>query len=122
MLTAVEREIKASLEDSMKHCMKLRTAWALLLLGATVVPAWAQLEFAQQKNCLGCHAVDKRVLGPAYKDIAAKYAGQPDALDKLTQKVRKGGSGVWGILPMPANTQLSDAEARQLVRWILSLK
>ena len=77
----------------MTHCMKLRATWALILLGATILPAQAQLEFAQQKNCLGCHAVDKRVLGPAYREIAAKYAGQPDALDKLALKVRKGGSG-----------------------------
>ena len=106
----------------MTHCMKLRAAWTLLLLAAGAVPVQAQLALAQQKNCLGCHAVDKRVLGPAYKEIAAKYAGQPEAVERLAQKVRKGGSGAWGVLPMPANTQLSDAEARQLVRWILSLK
>jgi len=62
------------------------------------------------------------VVGPAYKDVAAKYAGQKDAEDKLTQKVLKGGSGVWGAVPMPANTQVTEAEARTLVKWILTLK
>ena len=106
----------------MKHCMNLRTAWALIGAAVFAPPVDAQVAFAHEKNCLGCHAVDKKVLGPAYKDVAAKYAGQKDALDKLTVKVLHGGSGVWGVLPMPANPQLSDADARQLVRWILSLK
>ena len=106
----------------MKHCMNLPRLWALALLGGTLMPAQSQVELAQQKNCLGCHAVDKKVLGPAYRDIANKYAGQKDAVERLAVKVRKGGSGAWGVLPMPANTQLTDAEARQLVRWILSLK
>jgi cytochrome c len=85
-------------------------------------PAFAQADFAQKKNCLACHAVDKKVLGPAYKDVAAKYAGQKDAVDKLAAKIVKGGSGVWGNIPMPANPQVSDAEAKQLVQWILTLK
>jgi cytochrome c len=106
----------------MKHCMNLHSLWVLVALSATVWPAQAQVAFAQEKNCLGCHAVDKKVLGPAYRDVAAKYAGQKDALEKLSAKVRKGGSGAWGVLPMPANPQLTDADARQLVRWILSLK
>ena len=71
---------------------------------------------------MACHAVDKKVVGPAYKDVAAKYAGQKDAVDKLAQKVMKGGSGVWGPVPMPANPQVSEAEAKQLVAWILTLK
>jgi len=79
-------------------------------------------ELAQQKNCLACHAVDKKIVGPAYKEVAAKYAGQKDAVDKLTQKVMKGGSGVWGAVPMPANPQVSEAEVKQLVQWILSQK
>ena len=91
-------------------------------LVATSLPALAQQDLAQKKNCLACHAVDKKVVGPAYKDVAAKYAGQKDAVDKLTQKVLKGGSGVWGQIPMPANPQVSEAEAKQLVTWILGLK
>lgn len=85
-------------------------------------PAWAQQDLAQKKNCMACHAIDKKVIGPAYKDVAKKYAGQPDAVAKLVPKVIKGGSGVWGAVPMPANPQVSEAEAKQLVQWILSLK
>ena len=91
-------------------------------LVATSLPALAQQDLAQKKNCLACHAVDKKVVGPAYKDVAAKYAGQKDAVDKLTQKVLKGGSGVWGQIPRPANPQVSEAEAKQLVTWILGMK
>lgn len=85
-------------------------------------PVFANADLAQKKNCMACHAVDKKVVGPAYQDVATKYAGQKDAVDKLSQKVIKGGAGVWGPVPMPANTAVSDAEAKQLVTWILSLK
>jgi cytochrome c len=84
--------------------------------------AFANAELAKSKNCMACHAVNNKVVGPAYKDVAAKYAGQADAEDKLTHKVLKGGSGVWGAVPMPANNQVSEAEARTLVKWVLSLK
>ncbi len=95
---------------------------AALAAGGALAPAVAQPELAKQKNCLACHAVDKKVLGPAFKDVAAKYAGQPGAVDKLAAKVIAGGSGVWGPVPMPANPQVNEAEAKQLVGWILSLK
>ena len=85
-------------------------------------PARANPELARRKNCMACHALDQKVIGPAYKDVAAKYAGQPDAAPRLAQKVMKGGTGVWGVAVMPANPQVSEAEARQLVQWILSLK
>jgi cytochrome c len=92
-------------------------------LGATIVaPAFASADLAQKKNCLACHAVDKKVIGPAYKEVAAKYAGQKDAADKLAQKILKGGSGVWGAVPMPANPQVNEAEAKQLAAWVLTLK
>jgi cytochrome c len=97
----------------------------LFALAATAVlatPAMAQMELAQAKNCLACHAVDKKLVGPAYKDVAAKYAGQKDAVDKLANKIMKGGAGVWGPVPMPANTQVSDAEAKKLAAWVLTLK
>ena len=84
--------------------------------------ALANADLAKSKNCMACHAVATKVVGPAYKDVAAKYAGQKDAEDKLTQKVLKGGSGVWGAVPMPANTQVTEAEARTLVKWVLSQK
>ena len=99
-----------------------RSLLALALCAAAASPAFAQLDLAQSKNCMACHAVDKKVVGPAYKDVAAKYAGDKAAVDKLTQKVMKGGSGVWGPVPMPANPQVTEAEAKKLVTWILSLK
>ena len=99
-----------------------RALFAVALVAAASSPAFAQQELAQQKNCLTCHSVDKKIVGPAYKDVAAKYKGDKTAVDKLTQKVMKGGSGVWGQVPMPANPQVSEAEAKKLVQWILSLK
>lgn len=97
---------------------------ALIAALATVVagPAFASLELAQKKNCMACHAVDKKLVGPSYKDVAAKYAGQKDAAAKLAEKVQKGGSGVWGPVPMPANPQVSADEAKALVAWVLSTK
>jgi len=103
----------------MKSMLALAAVAAATLAAS---PAFANADLAQKKNCMACHAVDKKLVGPAYKDVAAKYAGQKDAVDKLTQKVLKGGSGVWGPVPMPANTQVSEAEAKQLVQWVLSLK
>ena len=106
----------------MTHRTTLLPALATALLAMAAAPAFAQADFAPKKNCMACHAVDKKVLGPAYKDVAAKYAGQKDAVDKLSAKVVKGGAGVWGNIPMPANPQVTDAEAKQLVQWILTLK
>jgi cytochrome c len=102
----------------MKSSLSLIFAASVLVAG----PALANADLAQKKNCMACHAIDKKLVGPAYKDVAAKYAGQKDAVDKLSQKVIKGGAGVWGPVPMPANTTVSDAEAKQLVQWILSQK
>ena len=87
---------------------------------AASTAAHAQLALAQQKGCTACHAVDTKVVGPAYHDVALKYKSRKDAPDYLTQKVIKGGAGVWGPVPMPPNAE-SEAEARQLVQWILSL-
>jgi cytochrome c len=97
----------------------------MLLCMATLAasaPALANQELAQKKNCLTCHTVNQRVVGPSFKEVAARYAGQKDAVDKLAQKVMKGGAGVWGPVPMPANTQVTEAEAKQLINWILTLK
>jgi len=93
-----------------------------VLAVAAASPAFAQQDLAQKKNCMACHAVDKKLVGPAYKDVAAKYAGQKDAVDKLAAKIMKGGSGVWGPVPMPANNQVSEADARKLAAWVLSTK
>ncbi|MGA1732485.1 MAG: c-type cytochrome [Burkholderiaceae bacterium] len=84
--------------------------------------ALADMALAQAKNCMACHAVDKKLVGPAYKDIAAKYKGDGAAVDRLAVKIMKGGMGVWGAIPMPANPQVSDAEAKKLAQWVLSAK
>lgn len=89
---------------------------------AMSTPALADLKLATAKNCMACHAMDKKLVGPSYKDVAAKYAGQSDAVDKLSVKVMKGGSGVWGPVPMPANAQVNADEAKKLVIWILGQK
>jgi cytochrome c len=99
-----------------------RVVFALAAAAVVATPAMAQMELAQAKNCLACHAVDHKVVGPAYKDVAAKYAGDKGAVDKLAQKIMKGGSGVWGPVPMPANTKVNEAEAKKLAAWVLSLK
>ena len=98
---------------------------ALLTLAALTVlaaPAMADEALARSKNCMACHAVDKKLVGPSYKDVAAKYAGQKDAADRLAEKIVKGGVGAWGAVPMPANPRVSPAEAKQLAVWILSIR
>ena len=95
----------------------------IALLGAVVAtPAFANADLAQKKSCLACHNTDKKLVGPAYKDIAAKYAGQNDAAAMLATKIQKGGVGVWGQVPMPANPQVSADEAKQLATWVLTIK
>ncbi|MDB5828334.1 MAG: cytochrome [Variovorax sp.] len=82
----------------------------------------ADLALATSKNCMSCHAVERKVLGPSFKDVAAKYKDSKGAVDLLATKIMKGGSGVWGPVPMPANTQVSEADARKLAAWVLSAK
>jgi cytochrome c len=101
----------------------MKSLVALVALTAVFTgPAFASADLAQKKNCLACHAVDKKLVGPSYKDVAAKYASDKGAAAKLTEKVMKGGSGAWGQIPMPANPQVSEAEAKTLVAWVLSQK
>ena len=83
--------------------------------------AMADEALAKAKNCMSCHAIDKKLVGPAYKDVAAKYKGDAGAADKLASKVKAGGKGVWGEIPMPPNNVTPD-EAKKLVTWILSQK
>jgi len=93
------------------------------LVSALAAPAvYANAELAQKKNCMACHATDKKLVGPSYKDVAAKYAKDKDAVSKLSEKIIKGGSGVWGPVPMPANAQVNPAEAEQLAKWVLTVK
>ena len=99
-----------------------RTLITLAMTLAVAAPALADEALAKSKNCMACHAVDKKLVGPAYKEVAKKYAGQKDAEATLITHVMKGSKGVWGPVPMPANAQVNEAEAKKLVSWILSLK
>ena len=104
----------------MKYVLLASTAFtACMTLSA---PALADAALATAKNCMACHAVEKKVVGPSYKDVAAKYAGQADAVAKLAGKIVKGGGGVWGPVPMPANAQVSADEATKLAAWIMTQK
>ena len=97
----------------------------ILLLAAitgsfAAMPALADEALAKKHNCTACHAIDKKLVGPAYKDVAAKYKGQNVAAT-LEEKVKKGGSGVWGPVPMPPNAAVPDADIKKLVDWVLKL-
>ena len=97
----------------------LTTTLVLSALAATSLHARANMELAQKYACTACHAVDKKLLGPAYNDVVKKYAGQKDAVASLSDSIRKGGSGKWGPVPMPAQPTLSDADVKTLATWIL---
>ena len=92
------------------------------LAAAAALPATASEELAKKHNCLACHSVDKKVVGPSYKEVAAKYRSDKTAEAKLVDKVKKGGVGVWGQIPMPPNAAVPDADIQALVKWILSQK
>jgi len=101
--------------------MKLRLI-ALSAAALVAGPAFASADLAKAKNCLACHATDKKLVGPAYKDIAAKYAKDKDAVAKLADKIQKGGSGVWGPVPMPPNANVNADEAKKLAAWVMTIK
>lgn len=94
----------------------------LLLAACTLppLPAMADLALATSKNCMSCHNIDRKVVGPAYKDVAAKYRGDKTAPARLATKIMEGGGGVWGVVKMPSNPQVSEAEAKKLAAWVLS--
>ena len=94
----------------------------LSLSAGLAAPALADLQLAQSKNCMACHAIDKKLIGPSFKDVAAKYKDDKGAADMLAGKIIKGGSGVWGPIPMPANTQVNEADAKKLAAWVLQTK
>jgi cytochrome c len=101
----------------------IRSAIVLGIIGAAAaLPAQAQEALAQKHNCLACHALDKKVVGPSYKEVAAKYRGDKTAEAKLIEKVKKGGVGTWGQIPMPPNGSVPDSDVKALVTWILSQK
>ncbi len=102
--------------------MKALTAMFTLAAVAASAPAFANADLAQKKTCMACHAMDKKLVGPAYKEVAAKYAGQKDAAAKLADKIMNGGTGVWGQIPMPANPAVSAEEAKTLAAWVLAIK
>lgn len=90
------------------------------------VPAWAAPppgeELFKKNNCVTCHSIDHKVVGPSYEDVAKKFAGQPDAAQTLADAVKKGHVGTWGVVPMPAHPDMPDSQIQQIVAWILSLK
>lgn len=90
------------------------------LLAAASVPASASLELAQKHACTACHAPDKKLIGPAYRDVAKKYAGRKDAAAHLMESIRKGGVNQWGPIPMPAQPNLSEADLKTLANWVLN--
>lgn len=101
------------------------TAVATMLLAGQALAAQkvdmaAGQSLAQSSACLSCHSVDKKIVGPAFKDVAAKYKGNKGAEAKLIEKVTKGGSGVWGSVPMPPNAQVKPADIKTLVHWVLA--
>ena len=99
--------------------MNIKTI-TLAVACAAAMPAWANLDLAKKNACMACHTVDKKLVGPAYQEVAKKYAGQKDAAANLAKSIKAGGSGKWGPVPMPAQAALSDADANTLASWILA--
>ncbi|SRR5690606_30323866 len=99
-----------------------RALLIMAVMTTVAAPAMADEALAKAKNCMACHAVDKKLVGPSYKDVAKKYAGDAKAVDMLATKIMKGGSGVWGAIPMPANPQVNEADAKKLASWVLNQK
>ena len=102
--------------------MRKLALFTAAVLAVAAGPAFANADLAKAKNCLACHTLDKKLVGPAYKDVAAKYANDKGAAARLAKKIREGGVGVWGQVPMPANPQVNEAEAQTLAKWVLSIK
>ena len=103
----------------------MKTIFTTAVLALSVMAAnlaHASPELAKAKNCMACHAIGSKLVGPSFKDIAAKYAGNKDAEANLAGKIRKGSSGVWGAIPMPANANVNEAEAATLAKWVLAQK
>lgn len=105
----------------MKHISSVKL---VLVVAASLlaVSSFANEALARKNDCLGCHAVATKLVGPAFKDVATKYAGQSDAVERLAESVRNGSVGKWGDLPMPAHPKLSASDTKKLVQWVLSAK
>lgn len=91
----------------------------MVMLAVMSTPTWADADLAKKKNCMACHAVDKKLVGPAYRDVARRYQGNASAVTLLAKKIQVGGKDVWGPIPMPANPHVTESEARALATWIL---
>jgi cytochrome c len=98
----------------------LAAAALLAATGAQAMDAAAAKALAAKNACLACHAVDKKLVGPSYKDVAAKHKGQADAVAKVAARIKSGGSGMYGPIPMPAQPNLKDDELKMLATWILA--
>lgn len=98
--------------------MKIVVTAAVAALAS--LPAFANLALAQKNACVACHAPDRKIVGPAFQDVAKKYSGQKDAEATLVRNIKSGGSGKWGPVPMPPQAQLSDADAKALADWVLA--
>ena len=122
-MTSVNPPVNVSLNLFQESFMRLTRSLVTLLPAVFVLAAplsaHANLDMAKKNACMACHAVDKKLVGPAYQDVAKKYADQKDAVDALAASIKKGGSGKWGPVPMPAQTALSEADAKTLAAWIL---
>lgn len=103
----------------MKTVLMTAASAALLVMSGM---ASADQALAQKNACMSCHGVDKKIVGPAFKEVAKKYAGDKTAEAKLVAKVKTGGKGVWGEIPMPPNPQVKPEDAQKIVAWVLSLK
>ncbi|MCB1776633.1 MAG: c-type cytochrome [Candidatus Competibacteraceae bacterium] len=103
--------------------MNIKHLGAVAGLALLIAPAAqaGEAELAAQYNCLACHQTDKKLVGPSYQDVAAKYKGQADAPTLLAEKIKKGGVGVWGQIPMPPNPNVPDTDIKTLVAWILAM-
>src|SRR5262245_7026366 len=108
--------------ERMKAFFPVLAAAAVAALAATPARAQNVDDLLKKHACLSCHAVDKKLVGPSYKEVAAKYRGQAGAEKTLAEKVKKGGVGTWGQIPMPPNAAVSDADLNAMVKWILSQK
>jgi cytochrome c len=100
--------------------LTLRLALTATCAALLTAPAWANLQLAQKHACTACHATERKLVGPAYAEVAKKYAGQKDAEAALAKSIKAGGSGKWGQVPMPPQANLSDDEAKQLAAWVLA--
>ena len=107
-----------------KMLIGLAAAAGIVFGGAAhdAVDAAKAKQLATKYNCMACHALDKKLVGPAYNEVAKKYKGDKSAQEKLFGKVKNGGSGVWGAIPMPPNAAVPDADIKTLVEWVLSLQ